>query len=71
MPIDTSPGTALPVGFVPGFGIPVHDYIGMEYTGALLTTVTYKWGGADGTVVAVLTMTYNGDGNLLSVSVSV
>jgi hypothetical protein len=71
MPVEIAPGAALPVGFVPGFGIPVHDWIGMDYTGALLTTVTYKQGGVSGTVVAVLTMSYDGAGNLISVSASI
>ena len=66
-----SPGTALPVGFVPGYGIPVHDWIGMAYTGGLLITVSYKLGGATGDVVATLTLAYDGDGNLISVSKSV
>lgn len=36
-----------------------YDYIELGYTGSLLTTATYKTGGAAGTIVAVLTLTYN------------
>lgn len=43
-----------------GLEIPAHDYIGLAYTGANLTTVTYKSGGAGGTTVATLTLAYTG-----------
>lgn len=51
-----------------GLGIPPHDYIGNTYTGSNLTTVVYKRGGASGTTVATLTMTYDGSNNLLTVT---
>jgi len=44
-----------------GFDIPNHDYIALGYTGTNLTTVTYKTGGAGGTVVGLLTLAYTGD----------
>jgi hypothetical protein len=40
----------------------------MTYTGSDLTEVVYKSGGAGGTVVATLTLTYDGSGNLLTVT---
>ena len=43
------------------------DYILLEYTGDNLTTATYKTGGADGTVVAILTLVYD-DSTLRSVT---
>jgi hypothetical protein len=51
-----------------GLAIPEHDHIGMTYTGSDLTEVVYKSGGAGGTVVATLTLTYGGSGNLLTVT---
>lgn len=51
-----------------GLGIPAHDYISNTYTGNNLTQAVYKRGGASGTVVATLTMTYDGSGNLLTVT---
>jgi len=36
------------------------DYIDLGYTGSLLTTVVYKAGGAGGTTVATLTLSYSG-----------
>ena len=50
-----------------GLEIPTHDYIANTYTGANVTTQVYKRGGASGTVVATLTMTYDGS-NLLTVT---
>jgi hypothetical protein len=48
--------------------IPTHDYISLGYTGTNLTSVVYKLGGASGTVVATLTLAYNGSNNLISVT---
>lgn len=44
------------------------DYISCSYTGANLTGVVYKLGGASGTVVSTLVLTYDGSGNLLTVT---
>lgn len=45
-----------------GLDIPQHDYIELDYVGTTnnLATVTYREGGASGTVVATLTFTYVG-----------
>ena len=51
-----------------GLSIPVHDYISNTYTGSNLTQTVFKRGGASGVVVATLTMTYDGSGNLLTVT---
>jgi len=45
-----------------------YDYIDMSYTGANLTTVVYKLGGASGTTVVTLTLAYDGSNNLISVT---
>lgn len=49
-----------------GFPVPTYDYIDNTYTGTNLTTTTYKRGGSGGTVVGVVTMTYDGNNNLLT-----
>jgi hypothetical protein len=51
-----------------GLEIPTHDYIANTYSGSNLTTVVFRRGGASGTVVATLTMTYDGSNNLLTVT---
>jgi len=68
--IVADPDNPLPVasGTVPGLAIPEHDYIGMTYTGSDLTGVEYRQGGSGGTVVATLVLTYDGSGNLLTVT---
>jgi hypothetical protein len=45
-----------------------YDYIDLSYTGSNLTQVVYKLGGAAGTVVTTLDLTYDGSGNLLTVT---
>lgn len=55
---------------VQGLEIPVHDYISLSYTGSNLTGVVYKSGGAGGTTVATLTLAYDGNSNLTSVTKS-
>jgi hypothetical protein len=55
-------------GLNSGTGIPAHDYISNTYTDGNLTSVAYKSGGAGGVVVATLTLTYDGSGNLLTVA---
>lgn len=51
-----------------GLEIPTHDYISNTYTGSNLTQTVFKRGGASGKTVATLTMTYDGSGNLLTVT---
>lgn len=53
-----------------GMNIPAHDYISNTYTNGNLTGVVYKLGGASGTVVATLTLVYDIDGNLSTVTKS-
>lgn len=45
-----------------------YDYIALTYTGSNPTTVVYKTGGASGTTVATLTLTYDGSDNILTVT---
>lgn len=49
--------------------IPVHDYISNTYDGNdNLVTVEYYLGGSGGELVATLTMTYDANGNVLTVA---
>jgi hypothetical protein len=59
-----------PIPTVEGLSIPEHDYIDLTYTGTNLTGVVYKEGGAGGTTVATLTLAYDGNDNLTSVTKS-
>jgi hypothetical protein len=59
-----------PIPTVEGLSIPEHDYIDLTYTGTNLTGVVYKEGGASGTTVATLTLAYDGNDNLTSVTKS-
>jgi hypothetical protein len=59
-----------PVPTVEGLEIPAHDYISLTYSGTDLTGVVYKRGGSGGTTVATLALTYDGSGNLTSVTKS-
>ena len=45
-----------------------YDYIACTYAGANLTQAVYRLGGASGTIIATLNMTYDGSGNLLTVA---
>ena len=53
-----------------GFNVPPYDYISLSYTGDNLTGVTYKQGGSGGATVATLTLTYDGSGNVASITKS-
>jgi len=53
-----------------GMIMPDYDYIALTYTGSNLTQVVYKQGGANGKIVATLTLTYDANNNLISVSKS-
>lgn len=55
---------------IPGFAISEHDYVSMSYTGGDLTQVVYKQGGASGATVATLALTYDGSGNVLTITKS-
>jgi hypothetical protein len=59
-----------PLAVINGLSIPEHDYISLSYTGTNLTGVVYKTGGSGGTTVATLTLTYDGNDNLISVTKS-
>jgi hypothetical protein len=51
-----------------GLEIPPHDYYVNTWTDGNLTQTVYKRGGASGTIVATVVMTYDGAGKLLTVT---
>ena len=59
-----------PIPTVTGLEIPAHDFIALTYTGTNLTGVEYKSGGSGGTTEATLTLAYDGNDNLTSVTKS-
>ena len=68
--VEISNDSGNPIPVVTGLEIPEHDYIDLSYTGTNLTGVVYKTGGASGTTVATLTLAYDGNDNLTSVTKS-
>lgn len=66
LPSAASPGQL--VDFVSGLDIPKHDYIDLSYNGIDLTGIIYKLGGQNGRVVAVLTLEYDSNGDLVSIN---
>ena len=46
----------------------VFDYVALSPTGTNPTTIVYKTGGAGGTTVATLTLTYDGNNNVQTVT---
>lgn len=55
---------------IPGLAIPEHNHVAMTYTGTNMTGVVYRQGGASGTIVTTLTLTYDGNGNVTSITKS-
>tara|TARA_R100001443_G_scaffold33297_1_gene47221 strand:+ start:48 stop:251 length:204 start_codon:yes stop_codon:yes gene_type:complete len=56
-----------------GLHVPSHDYVSMTYVSSgngagEVETITYKVGGASGAVVAVLTLAYNSDNKMTSIT---
>jgi hypothetical protein len=68
--VEVKNDSGSPIPVVTGLEIPEHDYIDLSYTGSNLTGVVYKTGGAAGTTVATLTLAYDGNDNLISVTKS-
>lgn len=52
-----------------GLGIGKYDYVSLSsYSGSNPQTIVFKTGGASGITIATLTLTYDGSGNLLTVT---
>ena len=56
--------TAMFGGVNPG----IYDYVSHTYTGFLMTSATYKTGGAGGTTVAEVVLTYNSNNLIESIT---
>ena len=69
MTVNVNSGTK-PTITMAGLNIPIHDYVSCSYTGSNLTGVVFKVGGSSGDAVATLVLTYDGSGNLLTVTKS-
>lgn len=59
---------ALATSSFDGMAVPPHDYIAMSYDGSNLETVEYYVGGAEGELVATITLGYNESDQLISVT---
>lgn len=60
---------AQPYGLsIPGLAIPEHNHVSLTYTNSQITGVVYRSGGQSGAVVASLSLTYDGSGNLLTIT---
>ena len=58
---------------IAGLYIPQHDYVSLTYVTAgngvgEIETITYKQGGASGNTVAVMTLTYDANNKLYTVT---
>lgn len=62
------PGRYSADSFIQGLSIPPHDYISLTYSGDLITQAVFKTRGASGDTVATLAFTYDGSGNILTVT---
>ena len=49
-------------------GIPAYDFIVNTYSGTNIASTTYKRGGTSGTTLAVVSHSYDGCNNLLTVT---
>jgi hypothetical protein len=66
--VEIKNDTGNPIPTIQGLEIPAHDHIGNTWdANNNLLTAVYKRGGASGTTVATLTMTYDANDNLLTV----
>jgi hypothetical protein len=68
--VEVQNDSSNPIPTIQGLQIPAHNYVSLGYTGSNLTSAVYKTGGAAGTVVATLTLTYDGSNNLTSITKS-
>lgn len=65
--VTVSPDNPLPT--IQGLAIPEHNRIEFSnYVGANPGTIVFKQGGSGGNAVATLTLTYDGNGNVLTVT---
>jgi hypothetical protein len=63
-----NPSSETTLAKIPGLSVPIHDFLSLSYTGDNLTQVVYKTGGSEGQVVCTLTLEYDINDKLISVS---
>ena len=51
-----------------GLSIPEADYMALTYSGTNISTIVYKVGGVNGTIVATVALTYDSLNNITSVT---
>lgn len=58
----------LPIITMADLNTPLHDYVACTYTGSNLTQLTYRAGGASGSIVATITIGYDGSNRVTSIT---
>jgi hypothetical protein len=55
---------------IAGFNIPTHDFRALNYSTVTgnLSSINYKVGGTNGSTVATQTITYDSNGNILTIA---
>ncbi len=57
-----------PVITMADFNTPLHDHVSCTYTGTNLTQLVYKTGGSGGSTVATITLAYDGNNRVTSIT---
>jgi hypothetical protein len=57
-----------PVVVMADFNTSLHDYVSCTYSGTNLTQLVYKTGGSGGETVATITLAYDGNGLVTSIT---
>lgn len=57
-----------PVVVLADFNTSLHDYVSCTYTGSNLTQLVYKTGGSGGSTVATITLAYDGNNRVTSIT---
>lgn len=58
----------IPVITMTDFNTPLHDYVSCSYTGTNLTQLVYKTGGSAGNTVATITIAYDVNNQVTSIT---
>ena len=57
-----------PLVVLSDFNTSLHDYVSCTYTGSNLTQLVYKTGGSGGSTVATITLAYDGNNRVTSIT---
>jgi hypothetical protein len=66
--VSIKPGRYSAGSLLNALGIPPYDYISLTYSGTLVSQAVFKDGGVSGVTVGTLAFTYNGNGDVLTVT---